>query len=162
MALFLKALIIGVLATAVMDLWSLSLKLVFGIPSLNYAMVGRWIGHFRNGAIAHADISRATPVVGEVAIGWVAHYSIGVCFAAALLVVFGVGWASKPTLFPALAVGLATVVFPFFLLQPCLGMGVAASNLPDPDTVRLRSLMIHAVFGFGLYLAARGYSYIAH
>jgi hypothetical protein len=34
---------IGVGATIVMDLWALLLR-QFGIPSLNFAFVGRWIG----------------------------------------------------------------------------------------------------------------------
>jgi hypothetical protein len=39
------ALIIGMGATAIMDLW-LALLRRWGVPSLDYALVGRWIGHF--------------------------------------------------------------------------------------------------------------------
>ena len=63
--------------------------------------------------------------------------------------------AASVTLLPALVVGVVTVVFPFFVMQPGMGFGIAASKAPDPMRARLRSLMTHTVFGIGLYLAAR-------
>ena len=42
----------------------------------------------------------------ERAIGWTAHYFIGITFAAVLLAVWGVEWARQPTLAPALIVGI--------------------------------------------------------
>ncbi|MGL4962857.1 MAG: DUF2938 family protein [Inquilinus sp.] len=41
------------------------------------------------------------------------------------------------------------------LMQPALGVGIAASKTPNLTAARLRSLMTHAAFGLGLYLAAR-------
>ena len=49
---------------------------------------------------------------------------------------------------------LVTVAAPLFLMQPGMGMGIAASKTPNPNAVRLRSLVTHAVFGAGLYLSA--------
>ena len=60
----------------------------------------------------------------------------------------------QPTAGPALALGIATVVAPFFVLQPGMGAGIAASKTPNPNAVRLHSVLNHAVFGLGLYLAA--------
>ena len=40
----LRTILIGVGATMVMDIWALLLR-QFGIPSLNFALLGRWIGH---------------------------------------------------------------------------------------------------------------------
>jgi hypothetical protein len=54
----------------------------------------------------------------------------------------------------ALVVGVFTVVFPFFLMQPGMGIGIAASKTPNPNVARLRSLTSHAIFGVGLYAAA--------
>jgi hypothetical protein len=145
---------IGVGATAVMDLWAFFLKRAFGVPSLDYAWVGRWVGHFPRGRFAHPNIGKADPVAGEVALGWSAHYAIGVVFAALLVAIWGLDWARHPTPLPALAVGLATVVAPFFVMQPAFGAGMAASKVPHPNIARLRSLMAHLSFGIGLYLAA--------
>jgi hypothetical protein len=51
-------------------------------------------------------------------------------------------------------VGTVTVVMPFFVMQPAMGAGVAASRTPTPWINRLRSLLTHAIFGLGMYLAA--------
>lgn len=149
----LRALLIGVGATIVMDLWALLLKQL-GIPSLNFAFLGRWIGHFPEGQWAHKDIAKAAPVKGELWTGWFAHYSIGVSFAVLLLAVYGLEWARKPTLLPALSIGIVTVVAPLFILQPALGAGIASSKTPRPVFNSIKSLATHTVFGLGMYLAA--------
>lgn len=150
---FLRAVLIGAGATLVMDLWALLLKRLVGVPSLDYAMVGRWLGHLPQGRLTHPGIARSTPVAGERAIGWIAHYAIGVLFASVLLAIWGPAWAARPTLAPALIVGIVTVAAPFLILQPGMGAGIAASRTPKPGVARLRSLMAHASFGVGLYLA---------
>jgi hypothetical protein len=154
MHVLLHAVLIGIGATAAMDAWALFLRGCFGLPSLDYAMVGRWLGHLPGRRFAHANIAQAAPVAGEAAIGWTAHYLIGIAFAAMLLAATGVEWAHRPSLWPALLFGVLSVVAPFFVLQPGLGAGIAASKTPQPNTARLRSLMTHTVFGVGLYLAA--------
>ena len=150
----LRAALIGVGATLVMDLWALVLKRVYEVPALDYALVGRWIGHMPAGRLCHVAIAAAPRIKGERVIGWAAHYAIGIVFAALLLAVFGLDWAGRPTLGPALAIGLVTVAAPFFLMQPCLGFGFVASRTPKPTIARLRSLIAHLMFGMGLYGAA--------
>jgi hypothetical protein len=149
----LRALLIGVGATAVTDLWAILLK-QFGIPSLNFAFLGRWIGHLARGEWTHDSIAKSASIRGELWMGWFAHYSIGITFAALLLAVYGLEWARRPTLLPALIIGLATVVAPLFILQPALGAGIASSKTPRPVFNCIKSLTTHTVFGLGLYLAA--------
>jgi hypothetical protein len=60
---------------------------------------------------------------------------------------------------PALFYGIGTVVFPFFIMQPSFGLGIAASRAPNPRHARLKSLATHTVFGLGLYVSALGVSY---
>ena len=151
--------VIGVGATLVMDLWALFLQRVVGIPSLSFCLVGRWLRHMPAGTFTHAKISAATQMRGECAVGWIAHYLIGVVFALMFLLVVSTGWLSQPTLLPAVLFGVATVVFPFFIMQPSFGFGIAASKTPDPTRARLKSLMTHAVFGLGLYGCAVGFQW---
>lgn len=151
----LRAVAIGAGATVVADLWTALLARLTGVPGLDWAMVGRWVGHFPRGRFRHDGIGRAAPVAGERALGWAVHYGTGIVFAALLLAICGLDWARDPTLPPALAFGLVTVAAPFLLMQPALGAGIAASKTPNPTAARLRSLMTHAMFGLGLYLAAR-------
>ncbi|MFE0758468.1 DUF2938 domain-containing protein [Inquilinus sp. NPDC058860] len=150
----LRAVAIGAGATVVADLWTALLARLTGVPGLDWAMVGRWVGHFPHGRFRHDGIGRAAPVAGERALGWAVHYGTGIVFAALLLALCGLGWARDPTPAPALAFGLVTVAAPFLLMQPALGAGIAASKTPNPATARLRSLTTHAAFGLGLYLAA--------
>ncbi|MFO0746712.1 MAG: DUF2938 domain-containing protein [Myxococcota bacterium] len=148
-----RALVIGVGATLVMDAWALLLR-QFGIPSLNFAFLGRWIGHLPRGRWMHANIAQAQPVRGERVLGWLAHYSIGVSFAALLLVTFGLSWARSPSPLPALLIGVATVLAPWLVLQPAMGAGIASSKTRTPVFNALKSLVTHIVYGLGLYLAA--------
>lgn len=99
-------------------------------------------------------MAAARPIRGERAIGWGAHYAIGVAFAALLLWTYGLAWAQSPTIRPALSIGLVTVVAPLFILQPAMGAGVASRKTPRPVFAAVKSLVTHAVFGVGMYLAA--------
>lgn len=153
LALVGRAIVIGVGATIILDLWNVLLR-ALGVASTNWGMVGRWIGHFPRGRFVHDSIAQASPIPGEHAIGWIAHYVIGVMYALLLLAIVGMDWARAPTLLPALAFGLATIVAPFFIMQPGMGSGVAASKTPNPGVARLKSLVSHTVFGLGLYAAA--------
>jgi hypothetical protein len=144
---------IGVGATAVMDLWLALLKWL-GVPTLNFALIGRWAGHWRHGVFRHDAIAKAAPVPGETALGWLVHYATGIAFAALLAGLVGMAWTRSPTLLPALVVGGATVAAPWLVMQPAMGAGIASSKTPSPAKNRARSLANHLVFGFGLYLAA--------
>ncbi|WP_332686647.1 DUF2938 domain-containing protein [Bosea sp. (in: a-proteobacteria)] len=149
-----RSIVIGVGATAILDLWAVLLNRTLGIPLSNWAMVGRWFAHLPRGRFAHDPISASEPVSGELAIGWIMHYLIGIFFAAIVLMIWGVGWARMPTLWPALIVGIVTVGCGWFVLQPGMGFGLAASKRPNPSQIRLVSLVNHVVFGLGLYLTA--------
>jgi hypothetical protein len=145
--------LIGVGATAVMDLWSVARKLLLGTPALDYGLVGRWLGHLVRGRLHHDQITASPPVRGERLIGWTAHYLIGIAFAALLLAIWGLDWARHPTIGPALIVGIGSVAAPFLLMQPGMGAGIAASRTPRPVAARLNSLVAHGIFGLGLYAA---------
>lgn len=145
------ALLIGIGATAVMDLCSVILARLGAMPMSNYALVGRWVAYMPRGRFRHDAIASAAPMPGERTIGWCVHYLTGVAFAGLLLALWGIDWAHRPTLAPALIVGLVTVAAPFLLMQPGMGAGIAASRTPRPGAARIRSLVNHALFGFGLY-----------
>lgn len=144
----------GIGATAVMDIWALILRLAFNVPSLDYALVGRWAGHMPSGVFVHQQIGAAAPVRNERAIGWFLHYLTGVIFVVAFGMIVGPDWLEAPTLPAALVFGALTLAFPFLVMQPAFGAGLAASKTPSPITARLRSLSAHLSFGVGLYLSA--------
>jgi hypothetical protein len=145
--------LIGVGATAVMDAWLMLLKQL-KVPTLNFALVGRWIGHALRGRWKHEAIARAEPIKGELALGWLLHYGVGIAFTGVLVSIFGMAWAKNPSLIPALLVGVGTVVAPLFIMQPAMGSGIASSKTAAPLKNCFRSLANHTVFGVGLFVSA--------
>ena len=125
--------LIGIGGALLMDVWSFVLRRGFDIPTLDYALLGRWIGHFPRGRFRHVRIASAEPVAGERVLGLVAHYAIGVSFAILLLAIWGLDWARTPTIWPALLVGLGTIVAPWFVMQPAMGAGSRRHSLPTPE-----------------------------
>jgi hypothetical protein len=121
----------------------------------DYGLVGRWFGHMPRGRFHHRSIRATAPLRGEQALGWIAHYLIGILFAALLPAIWGVAWLRAPTLLPALCVGIGSVAAPFLLMQPGMGAGVFARHTPRPGRARLQSLGTHLAFGLALFVAAR-------
>jgi hypothetical protein len=147
----LAALVVGIGATAATDIWGVIRKHLLGIPAPDYRLVGRWLAWMPRGRFRHESIAAASPMRHERLIGWAAHYLIGITFAGVLLGVYGITWIHAPTIIPALLVGVCTVAAPFLLMQPGMGAGIAARRTPRPAAARVQSLIIHGVFGVGLY-----------
>jgi Protein of unknown function (DUF2938) len=154
------AIVVGIGATLLMDLWNLLVQRTLGLPSLSYCLLGRWVRHMPEGTWRHANISAAERKPLECAVGWVAHYTIGATFSLLFVGLSSADWLAQPTMLPALFYGIGTVVFPFFIMQPAFGLGIASSRTPSPARARLKSLMTHTVFGAGLYACAIGARYV--
>jgi hypothetical protein len=152
------AIAVGFGATLLLDLWNLLLKRAFGIRSLSYCFLGRWVLHMPEGIFRHVSITGAREKPFECTIGWIAHFAIGVVLALVFVLLAPGDWLEQPTLLPALLYGIGTVVFPFFVVQPSFGLGIASSKTPSPTLARLKSLVTHAVFGVGMWVCALGVS----
>ncbi len=149
---FLSPVFIGIGATLTFDVWALFLKYGFKITPSNFCLLGRWILYMPEGIFRHATIVSTPQKNGECTVGWIAHYMTGVMFAVGFIAFTGNSWLQHPTLTPALLCGVVTVAAPFFIMQPAFGFGVAASKTSNTALARVRSLINHVVFGFGLYL----------
>lgn len=160
MNILLQITLIGIGATAIMDSFTFLLRCI-GIQTLDYKYVGRWVGHLWKGRFTHSTIFTANPIKHEKIIGWTAHYAIGISFAFLLVYFDGVQWLDRPRPVPALVVGILTTIAPFFIMQPSFGIGWAASKTPNPNKARLMSIIIHLVYGIGLYLSALLFKSIA-
>jgi hypothetical protein len=153
-----STLVIGVGATLVMDLWGIARRPLLGLAPPDYGLVGRWIAHMARLRFRHDAIAAAEAIKGERLIGWIVHYLTGVAFAGVLVALWGTDWILAPTFLPAMAVGLGSVAAPFLLMQPGMGLGIAARRAPRPRAVRIQSVLTHTIFGLGLY----GAGWIAH
>lgn len=147
------SIIIGVLATAFLDIWNVLRHYLFDVPFTKYEFIGRWMLYMLEGKFYHVSIKLSSPINGELLAGWAGHYAIGIVFAAILLIGWGVEWLQSPKLKSAMLVSMATVVIPYFAMQPGMGLGVAGSASPDQAAAILKVIISHIVFGFGLYFA---------
>jgi hypothetical protein len=137
-----------------MDIWAIVLAKATGGSLPNWAPVGRWFWHLGKGKVFHDDIGKAAPYEHELALGWIGHYAVGILYGILLVLIAGSGWLAEPTFLPAWIWAIVTVGAGWFLLQPGLGIGWAASKTPNPAKVRFLNLVSHTVFGFGLYATA--------
>lgn len=147
----LRILAIGVTATVAIDLWATFANKVLGWPRTNWALVGRWIGHMREGQFTHVSIAASPAIVHESALGWAFHYVVGCIYAALYLVYVSTAQMGQPTLVSAVLFGWVTILSPWLLMQPALGLGICASKAPRSNLVRLQNLIIHTIFGLSLY-----------
>ena len=150
----LRAVIIGIGGTVVLDLWAALLSRFAGVPATNWAMVGRWVGHMPRGHFIHENIGKAAPVSGELAIGWIVHYAIGIAYGLLLVGLWGAEWLGEPTLLPPMILALALLVAPYFIMMPGTGSGIVGAKTPKPNVTRLKSAVGHSVFGLGMYATA--------
>ncbi|WP_436899367.1 DUF2938 domain-containing protein [Acinetobacter gyllenbergii] len=144
---------LGVGATLIMDMWLLLLKKL-NQPSLNFALLGRWVGWMFRGKFIHTSIAQSPAIRQEYALGWLAHYSVGILFAFSFILMVGDAWLRHPQFSSALIFGVITVLIPFFIMQPAMGAGIASAQTAQPLHNCLRSLINHTIFGCGLYLSA--------
>ena len=61
MSAILAGTLMGLVATALMDVWALILNRFAGQNLPNWALVGRWFRHLGEGTIFHDDIAKAEP-----------------------------------------------------------------------------------------------------
>lgn len=151
MELLWNGIIIGIGATVLMDIWSVTLHLAFGQAKPNWAPGGRWFRHLANGRVFHDSIATAEPYDHELALGWIGHYVVGILFGIILVLAMGPGWLAAPTFLPAWIWGIITIGAGWFLMQPGMGLGWAASKTPNPTKVRLMGFLAHTVFALGLW-----------
>ncbi len=152
-------LIMGIFATVTIDLWALLLKHGLKQQTTDWGMAGRWFANLPRGQFIHRPISKTAPVKHEQLIGWTVHYIVGVTYAAIYIEIVNVVLETEPTLTSASIFGIATVIAPWFIMQPGFGMGIMARLAPSPNIKRLMSLSVHFIFGIALYvgwLIARG------
>lgn len=143
--------LIGIGGTVAMDIWAVILWKVFGQGAPNWGPVGRWTWHLKTGTVFHDNIGSAEPYAHEQALGWAFHYFVGIVYGIVLAVFMGATWLAAPTFLPAFVWGIVTVAAGWFLLQPGLGIGWAASKTPNPNMVRVLNLIGHTVFALGMW-----------
>jgi hypothetical protein len=147
---------VGLLATVTMDIAALA-TVGTGIVQLGPyrifpELLGRWVGSIPAGSFVHSTILTTRPVPHEKVLGVVSHYLIGLTLSSLLLFPHVSIWHRRVTLRTAVLFGMASCVFPYFLMFPSMGFGIMALKLPHPATLILFSAWNHVAFGLGIFL----------
>jgi len=149
--LFVAGIAAGIAATLTMDLLSARARKIGIISGVDGRWVGRWYLGIASGVFVHRDIAAYPDQPGEGRAALIGHYIIGV--ALAIVYVFGARWLTLPpdSAIVAIGYGLATCVFPWFMVLPALGFG--AFGLRGPDEMKLfrTSVFSHLFYGLGLW-----------
>ncbi|MEE9362237.1 MAG: DUF2938 family protein [Cellulophaga sp.] len=148
-----KTVLVGLGATLFIDFWKLIVS-NFEIKSRGVLFLGRWLAYTSEGQFFHNTIIQTTSVEHERFYGLIGHYCIGVTFAFLLPSFYSEKWFSNPKIFPAITVGLVSLLPPIFIVQPLFGFGIAFSRIPHSSQHLLKIFIIHKVYGIGLYLTA--------
>ena len=143
--------LMGIAGTLAMDVWAVVLNRIAQIPGPNWGAVGRWVVEVSRGRVFHASIGDVAEEPGEVRIGWAFHYLVGAIYGLVFMLLAGADWLNNPTFLPVWAFSLLTIGFGWFLLQPGLGLGWAASKTDTPWRARGLGLLAHTVFGLGMW-----------
>ncbi|WP_115718006.1 DUF2938 family protein [Gallaecimonas mangrovi] len=153
------SLVVGIGSTVVLDLWVTLVKKVLDIPPTNWGMVGRWIGGLAQGKLVLDTRNDKQPNTYEKALGWAFHYLIGIGYAVMLLLFWGPGFASHPTVLPIFIIGVVvSTLAGLAILMPAMGGGFFASNTPNPKATYLYLIIAHCAFAIGQYGFALWYA----
>ncbi len=144
----------GIASCMVLDLWQQILKRTAGIPTANWAVVGRWfLRLWIVKSMYQPTIDTAPQQSNELRVGWLVHYGVSVGYAVVLYTLMVVVPVFKPTLIDGLVFGALSVAVPWFYFMPCVGKGVMASRTPTPLKACCIALANHLVYGVALVFA---------
>lgn len=146
----LEMILMGVVATLVMDLMAICLaKMKVIRPPVGPEAVGRWALYTLKGKFFHEDINKTPALNGEKTAALISHYLIGIVLAGVYLLME----LEVPTIrhqpWMSLVFGIATVLLPWLWLYPSMGLGFLASKTPSKSPYIVTSLVNHTNFGLG-------------
>lgn len=149
----LMGVVAGVAGTLVMDGMNSLCARAGILAHIDHRMIGRLARGWTRGRFVYARPEEVPTVGSELAIGYVAHYLIGIILA----VFYVIGWdalvGGRVSPGWAVAYGVATTVAAYFLLFPSIGLGALGRRSPQGARLPLTSLTNHLFYGLGLAAA---------
>jgi hypothetical protein len=145
---------IGFAATATMDVLGRAAARAGLVAGAEGRWIGRWYLGMARGTFFHHDIADSPQQPGEERAALVGHYLIGIALAVVYVVGAAILGVSTGSLAAALGYGLATCVFPWFLVYPALGYGAFGRDGPPEMRAFVSSVLNHLFYGVGLWWAS--------
>lgn len=141
---------IGIIATGIMDLFNLWGGMAGLVRISDPKFLGRVTSEWLQGNFVNINVFTLPPVSGEVWLGIMSHYLIGIIVASAFLIVSyritqSIVWKWWPV-----AYGLATCLLSWFLFFPSIGLGFFGSEAPPQALILRGSIFNHLSYGIGL------------
>jgi hypothetical protein len=124
----------------------------FSSERLSPQIIGRWAAGLLRGRYCHEDITAEEPVPGELALGMATHYATGIMLTGAYLLALD---RRDRTFARAVAYGVATSVFPLFVMFPSMGYGPAGTRSGEAARMTRTMLIGHVAFGAGIAIWTR-------
>ena len=145
---------VGVAGTVTMDVLASAFRRIGLAAGAKGQWVGRWYLGIARGKFVHSNIAAAPEQAGEKLAALVGHYVIGIVLAVFFLLGAKLLGVSAGSFIVAFGFGLATCVFPWFLVFPALGFGVFCSRGPKELKLFTSSVLNHSYYGLGLWWSA--------
>lgn len=145
----------GVAATLTMDVLGAVSRRLGLAAGAEGAWVGRWYLGMARGRFVHSDITASPRLAGEGRAALIGHYLIGILLAVFYVVGARLLGISPGSFVAALGFGLATCVFPWFLVLPGLGFGAFGRTGPKERRLFTATVLNHSFYGLGLWWSVK-------
>jgi hypothetical protein len=153
-----RSALIGIIATVVMDVGSITAAKLRLIAPLPPHLIGRWFVSVARGQAFHTDIGQVPPIHHEMAVAVPVHYAIGIALALLFLLTCSILGLAAGTPIPALGFALCTNLLPWLLMFPAMGYGWFGAHGPTGTRLFFSSFVTHCFYGVGLWLGATAMS----
>lgn len=150
----LSMLFIGIFSAVFMDLTMNLYNLIKGLRINDFQLLGRYILYTLQGHLIENRIETVPYRQHEIAIGWIAHFTISFIYSLFYVLIIEKGLAVIPSFKKAIFFSWALLIFPLGFMSYAFGYGLFWEYLPDTYWDLFFSFLCHTCYGIGIYVSA--------
>lgn len=152
----------GLVGSVFMDIMEMYMG-KFGIYSgVKGTHIGRWAHGLVKGDFYYQNIDEVAPVDNEMRIAFIFHYLVGGGIVALgyPVILYFLDVSTMVMHIPlAVIYGLLTCTFPWFILMPSIGKGVAGNKMPEQASPIIAPIVSHLAYGLGIGVTLFAYGW---
>ena len=150
--ILLQGIISGLFATIIFDLYQLSLNYAYGIEKPKWNLLGRYFLGYKESKFIRKTLIDDEELDNELFWGYCFHYLIGIIYGI-IFVILNFLLFEYPSILFAYFFGFSTVLGAWCFLMPfAYNLGFFASKSPQRINILVQNLIVHFVFGTGLFI----------